>query len=189
MYQIPSENSDDSKRTEKDIIYEWFMSNLSHSEPQNHSPKAPQLISTSSQSIAPSISAVSTPTTTTTTINSLLNETSSKNYRNEIYRNSHLILKNYSNPSTQFYKQNPKSNEDSEITTYEARLMNLNELASNDDLLINQNSKLDQNFLNRPPPPMPPTRLDSYLLASNEMSNVQNFVKIDDDGQISSVWK
>ena len=187
---MQDDKSDELKKSEKDIIYEWFMHNLNHSERR----KSSQLVSVSSQSVAPSISSISTPKTNMTIIDPSLNEAPS-NYRNEIYRNSHLILKNYSNSVIsgphqliQNHKnKTAKSKEDSDITIYEARLMDLKEMKSRDELIINQNSKLDQNYFDIPPPPMPPARLDSYILTSDEMNNLQNFVKSDDDGLISSV--
>lgn len=193
----------DSKQTEKDIIYEWFMNNLNQPGPANSSPgtleiksnlsKTSQLMSTSQNSLA-----TSTPTTTGTNLNSI---ESKSDYRNEIYRNSHLVLKNYTNNNSgtgsesstgQYYKQLKKiqdltsnygSSNTEDLSTYAARPI----ITNQEDLIINQNSKLDKNFLSRPPPPMPPTRLESYLYSTDEMNSVKSLVKKDDNGQISCV--
>ena len=117
-----------------------------------------------------------------------MSEASSKSdYRNEIYRNSHLVLKNYASGG---YSQG----------TYVARPFRVT--AEDSGLSANQpNSKLgEEDFLGgRLPPPMPPARaLESYRCvdsrASSEMNSVKSLIsgsgsgKADDSGQISSVW-
>lgn len=183
----------DSKQTEKDIIYEWFMQTLStesNKDLKENLSKTSQLITNSTRSLVPS----SSPTSTPNNLNSLLNDGSSKNdYRNEIYRNSHLVLKNYANVN------NSNGNVlntygTGSLCTYVARPFKLTPSAADEDsvqqdqLLVNQNSKLDQNFLSRLPPQMPPTRIESYGVDStNEMNSVKNLTKKDDNGQISCV--
>ena len=84
------------------------------------------------------------------------------------------------------------------MSTYEARpfSMSINSEQNNPinkeiaDLIINQNSMLDENFLSRPPPPMPPMRQDSYMLgrSMDEMNGVKiQQVHRDENGKISCV--
>jgi len=217
--ELYKENNSSNLDKEKDIIYEWFMQNLNQSEQKkdtsqtaNNSEikvtsdsikeclaKTSQLISMSSNSINAQASSMATSTPAAIVNNS--NETFSRDYRDEIYRNSHLVLKNYTNAncqnnnyslvSGQYYKQLKKLPElscnNSDMSTYEARPFSLSEQTKECELIINQNSKLDSNFLSRPPPPMPPIRLESYMLGSEEMSGVKIVANKDDNGKISCV--
>lgn len=184
----------DSKQTEKDIIYEWFMQTLStesNKDLKENLSKTSQLITNSTRSLVPS----SSPTSTLNNLNSLLNDGSSKNdYRNEIYRNSHLVLKNYANVNNSNGNVSNTYGTGS-LCTYVARPFKLltpsaadEDSVQQDQLLVNQNSKLDQNFLSRLPPQMPPTRIESYRVDStNEMNSVKSLINKDDNGQISCV--
>ncbi len=202
--------SNPDKQTEKDIIYEWFIQSLNqetkdakntskNSEIKVTSDSIKDCISKTSQLISLSSNSINAPTLSLATSTPTTNEAFSKDYRDEIYRNSHLVLKNYTNANSQssnnysqYYRQLKKlsdpSSHSTDMSTYEARPLSLIEQTKECDLIINQNSKLDSNFLSRPPPPMPPARLESYMLGSQEMSGVKIVPNVkDDSGKISCV--